>query len=298
MVYIHKMLIRHLFVFNILLVLLRKTFSINSIPSCFIAFLPFLISISLFLLSLFILALLFYCFPLLVVDLASSTEEVSEYIYQSIGDDSDSPFAGDQGIDPIPVENGPIPSIPLEDEEIPPYTPYIGSDEYNKIISDSGLKDDAPCRVEDSHKDHDPEEFLADKSNFPEPPATTSTPSSTSSVTTPSNQGFFSSLFTKVSQFFHSLASNPKSRDSFKDIAKYQDFVTRHNRAIYNEAVRKAHLTGSCYGFNKDRHNLPFDELVKLYSKSPNREIPPTASFAIKKYILSNLLGISSTRKP
>jgi hypothetical protein len=290
MVYIHKMLIRHLFVFKSFLTLLRKLFSIPSIPSCFIAFLPFLIFTCFFLLSLFIFALLFDCFPLLVVDLASSTEQVSEHIYHSIGDDSDSPFTGGQGIDPIPVENGPtIPSSPLEGEEIPPYTPYIGSDEFNKIITDPDLKDDAPCRVDDSHKDHDPEEFLADKSNFPEPPVTTSTPS---------KQGFFSSLFTKVSQFFHSLASNPKSRDGFKDIAKYQDFVTRQNRAIYNEAVRKAHLTGSCYGMNKDRHNLPFDELVKLYSKSPNREIPPTASFAIKKYILSNLLGISSTKKP
>jgi hypothetical protein len=274
---------------NSLLVLLRKLFSIPSIPSCFIAFLPFLIFTCFFLLSLFIFVLLFDCFPLLVVDLASSTEEVSEYIYQSIGDDSDSPFTGGQGIDPIPVENGPIPSSPLEDEEIPPYTPYIGSDEFNKIITDSDFKDDAPCRVDDSHKAHDPEEFLADKSNFPEPPVTTSTPS---------RQGFFSSLFTKVSQVFHSLVSNPKSRDSFKDIAKYQDFVSRHNRAIYNEAVRKAHLTGSCYGINKDRVNIPFDELVKLYSKSPDRNLPPAASFAMKKYVLTHLLGISSTKKP
>jgi hypothetical protein len=210
--------------FNILLVLLRKIFSISSIPSCFIAF-----------------------FPLFVVDLASSGEEVFNHIYQSIEDNSDSPSSGDKGFDPVAVDPDPI--QPTEG------SPYFGSDEYNKIISNPELKDDAPCRVEDSHKAHDPEEFLADKSNFPEPPATTSTPS---------NQGFFASLFTKVSQFFHSLLSNPKSRDSFKDIAKYQDFVTRHNRAIYNEAVRKAHLTGSCYGINKDRHNLPFDELVKL----------------------------------
>ena len=163
-----------------------------------------------------------------------------------------------------------------------PYTPYIGSDEYNKILSDSNLKDDAPCRVEDSHKEHDLEQFLADKSNFPEPLVATSTPSSSSSVATPSEQGFFASLFTKVSQFFHSLTSNPKSRDNFKDIAKYQDFVARHNRVIYNEAVRKAHLTGSCYGMNRDRNNMPFDELVKLYSKSPDRNLPPAASFAIK----------------
>ena len=273
-----------------LLVLLRKLFSITPISSCFISFLPFLISFLLFLLSLFILALLFYCFPLLVVDLASSTEQVSEHIYQSIGDNFDSPFTGDQGIDPISFDNGPIvPSSPLEDEERPPYTPYIGSDEFNKIITDSDLKDDAPCRVDDSHKEHDPEQFLADKSNFPEPPVTTSTLS---------KQGFFSSLFTKVSQFFHSLTSNPKSRDGFKDIAKYQDFVTRQNRAIYNEAVRKAHLTGSCYGINKDRLNIPFDELVKLYSKSPDRGLPPAASFAIKKYVLSHFLGVSSTKKP
>ena len=259
-----------------LLVLLRKLFSITPISSCFIAFL-------LFLLSLFILALLFYCFPLLVVDLASSTEQVSEHTYQSIGDNFDSPFTDDQDIAPI------VPSSPLEDEERPSYTPYIGSDEFNKIITDSNLKDDAPCRVEDSHKEHDPEQFLADKSNFPEPPVTTSTLS---------KQGFFSSLFTKVSQFFHSLTSNPKSRDGFKDIAKYQDFVTRQNRAIYNEAVRKAHLTGSCYGINKDRLNIPFDELVKLYSKSPDRGLPPAASFAIKKYVLSHFLGVSSTKKP
>ena len=259
-----------------LLVLLRKLFSITPISSCFIAFL-------LFLLSLFILALLFYCFPLLVVDLASSTEQVSEHIYQSIGDNFDSPFTDDQDIAPI------VPSSPLEDEERPSYTPYIGSDEFNKIITDSNLKDDAPCRVEDSHKEHDPEQFLADKSNFPKPPVTTSTLS---------KQGFFSSLFTKVSQFFHSLTSNPKSRDGFKDIAKYQDFVTRQNRAIYNEAVRKAHLTGSCYGINKDRLNIPFDELVKLYSKSPDRGLPPAASFAIKKYVLSHFLGVSSTKKP
>ena len=276
MVYIHKMLIRHLFVFKSFLTLLRKLFSITPISSCFIAFL-------LFLLSLFILALLFYCFPLLVVDLASSTEQVSEHIYQSIGDNFDSPFTDDQDIAPI------VPSSPLEDEERPSYTPYIGSDEFNKIITDSNLKDDAPCRVEDSHKEHDPEQFLADKSNFPKPPVTTSTLS---------KQGFFSSLFTKVSQFFHSLTSNPKSRDGFKDIAKYQDFVTRQNRAIYNEAVRKAHLTGSCYGINKDRLNIPFDELVKLYSKSPDRGLPPAASFAIKKYVLSHFLGVSSTKKP
>jgi len=277
-------------VFKSFLTLLRKIFSISSIPSCFIALLPFLISIFFFLLSLFILALLFYCFPPLVVDLASSTEEVSKYIYQSIGDNSDSPFTGDPGIDPISVDNGPItPSIPLEGEERPPYTSYIDSDEFNKIILDSDLKDDAPCRVDDTHKDHDPEEFLADKSNFPEPPVTTSTPA---------RQSFFSSLFTKVSQIFHSLVSNPKSRDSFKDIAKYQDFVSRHNRAIYNEAVRKAHLTGSCYGINKDRVNIPFDELVKLYSKSPDRGLPPAASYAIKKYVLSYLLGVSSTKKP
>ena len=139
--------------FKSFLTLLRKLFSITPISSCFIAFL-------LFLLSLFILALLFYCFPLLVVDLASSTEQVSEHIYQSIGDNFDSPFTDDQDIAPI------VPSSPLEDEERPSYTPYIGSDEFNKIITDSNLKDDAPCRVEDSHKEHDPEQFLADKSNF------------------------------------------------------------------------------------------------------------------------------------
>jgi hypothetical protein len=118
-----------------------------------------------------------------------STEEVSEHIYQSIGDNSDSSLSGGQNIDPISVETGSIiPSDLLEGEES---SPYIGSDEYNKIIPDSDLKDDAPCRVEDSHKEYDPEQFLADKSNFPEPPAT------------PSNQGFFASLFfTKVSQFF------------------------------------------------------------------------------------------------
>ena len=237
--------------------MLRKRFSITSIPSCFIAF-----------------------FPLLVVDLSSSSEEVFNHIYHTIGDNSDSLLTGDHGIDPVSVDTDPIiSSDSLEGEE---RSPYIGSDEYNKIISDSGLKDDAPCRVEDSHKDHDPEQFLLDKSNFPEPPATTSTPSSSSSVITPSKQGFFSSLFTKVSQFFHSLISNPKSRDRFKDIAKYQDFVTRNNRAIYNEAVRKAHLTGPCYGINKDRHNMPFNELVKFYSKSPDRSLPPAASFAIK----------------
>jgi hypothetical protein len=224
---------------------------------------------------------------LLVVDLVSSGEEVFNHIYQSIEDNSDSPSSGDKGFDPVSVEPNPI--HPTEGP------PYFGSDEYNKIISNPDLKDDAPCRVEDSHKDHDPKEFLADKSNFPESPASTST---SSPVETTSNQSFVASLFAKVSKFFHSFISNSTPNDDFKDIAKYQDFVTRRNRAIYNEAVRKAHLTGSCYGFNKDRHNLPFDELVKLYSKSPDREIPPTASFAIKKYILSNLLGTSSTKKP
>ena len=84
------------------------------------------------------------------------------HIYHTIGDNSDSPLTGDQGIDPVSVDTDPIIfSDSLEGEERPP---YIGSDEYNKIISDSGLKDDAPCRVEDSHKDHDPEQFLLDKS--------------------------------------------------------------------------------------------------------------------------------------
>ena len=280
---------------KIFLTLFIKSYSI-SLASRFSAFFPFLVFISFFLLSLLILTFLVSYFPLLVVDLSSSSEEVFNHIYHTIGDNSDSLLTGDQGIDPVSVDTDPIiSSDSLEGEERPP---YIGSDEYNKIISDSGLKDDAPCRVEDSHKDHDPEQFLLDKSNFPEPPATTSTPSSSSSVITPSKQGFFSSLFTKVSQFFHSLISNPKSRDSFKDIAKYQDFVTRNNRAIYNEAVRKAHLTGPCYGINKDRHNMPFNELVKFYSKSPDRSLPPAASFAIKKYVLSHLLGISSTKKP
>ena len=73
----------------------------------------------------FILAFLFYYFPFLVVDFASSTEQVSEYIYHSIEDSSDSPFTGDQGIDPISVDNGPIiPSNPLEGEESPLYSLY------------------------------------------------------------------------------------------------------------------------------------------------------------------------------
>ena len=277
-----------MFIKRLLILLLDKLF-ITLVP-WFIAFFPFLIFISFFLLSLFILTFLVSYFPLLVVDLVSSGEEVFNHIYQSIEDNSDSPSSGDKGFDPVSVEPDPI--LPSEGP------PYIGSDEYNEIISNPDPKDDAPCRVEDSHKDHDPEEFLADKSNFPESPASTSSTSTSSPVETTSNQSFVASLFAKVSKFFHSFISNSTPNDDFKDIAKYQDFVTRRNRVIYNEAVRKAHLTGSCYGFNKDRHNLPFDELVKLYSKSPGLEIPSTASFAIKKYILSNLLGISSTKKP
>ena len=121
--------------------------------------------------------------------------------------------------------------------------------------------------MDDSHKEHDPEQFLADESTFPEPSAITSIPSSSSSVITLSNQGFFAFLFTKVSQFFHSLISNPKSRDSFKDIVKYQDFVTRHN--------------------------MPFDELVKLYSTSPDRGLLPAAPFAITIIFLLSLFPCS-----
>ena len=62
-------------------------------------------------------------FPFLVVDLVSSSEEVSEYIYQSIRDDSDSPLTGDQNIDPVSVETDPIhPSGPSVGGE----SPYIG----------------------------------------------------------------------------------------------------------------------------------------------------------------------------
>ena len=47
--------------------------------------------------------------------------------------------------------------------------------------------------------------FLADKSNFPETPvpAPTSTASTSTSVPTTTKQGFFASLFTKVSKVFH-----------------------------------------------------------------------------------------------
>ena len=130
----------------------------------FLDFFPFLVFISFFLLSLFILTFLVSYFPLLVVDLSSSSEEVFNHIYHTIGDNSDSPLTGDQGIDPVSVDTDPIiSSDSLEGEE---RSPYIGSDEFNKIITDSDLKDDAPCRVDDSHKEHDPEQFLADKSKI------------------------------------------------------------------------------------------------------------------------------------
>ena len=311
MVYIHKMLIRHLFVFNILLVLLRKTFSINSIPSCFIAFLPFLISISLFLLSLFILALLFYCFPLLVVDLASSTEEVSEYIYQSIGDNSDSPFAGDQGIDPIPVEIDSIHPSPREDfSEIPVSD---GDEQYSNEYQDShsgshpsfsGEKGQLPCIEDNDHwEDHNPEEILADKSNFPEPPVPAPTP--TSSVIT-SKQGFFASLFTKASKVFHSLISNPTPDDDFKEsMAKYQNSVARYNRAIYNRAVREAYHTPICSRINEHyRRKISFDEFVKFHIKPPadhwswTTKSPADSALAIRKLLSLAFSKNSSTRKP
>ena len=52
---------------------------------------------------------------MLVVDLASSSEEVSDYIYQSIGNDSDSQLTGDQNIDPVPVETYPTLPSSLDD---------------------------------------------------------------------------------------------------------------------------------------------------------------------------------------
>lgn len=141
-----------------LLVLLRKRFSITSIPSCFIAFLPLLVFISFFLLSLFILAFLVSYFPLFVVDLVSSGEEVSDYIYQSIEDNSNSPLSGDQNIDPVSVDTDPIHPSPREDfSEIPVSDDDEQySDEYQDSHSGShpsfsGEKGQLPC-IEDNDR--------------------------------------------------------------------------------------------------------------------------------------------------
>ena len=200
--------------YKIFLTLFKKSYSIP-LASRFSSFLPFLIFISFFLLVLFFLTFLFYYFPFLVVDLASSREEVSEYIYQSIRDDSDSPLTGNQGIDPVSVEPDSTLPSPWEDfSEISVSDGYEQDDEDYKAFPDVhpgnhppflGEKGQLPCIENNDHwEDHNPEEILADKSNFPEPPvpAPTSTPSSSSPVRTTSTQGFFSSLFTKVSQLF------------------------------------------------------------------------------------------------
>jgi hypothetical protein len=112
-------------------------------------------------------------------------------------------------------------------------------------------------------KDHNPEEILADKSNFPEPPPVT--------TSTPSKQGFFASFFTKASKVFHSLISNSTPNDDFKEsITKYQNSVARYNRAIYNRAVREAYHTPICSRINEHyRRKISFDEFVKFRIKPP-----------------------------
>ena len=95
----------------------------------FSAFFPFLIFISFFLLSLFILTFLVSYFPLFVVDLVSSGEEVFNHIYQSIEDNSGSPSSGDKGFDPFePVAIEPDPTHPCSRED---------EDYLNSIFPDS-----------------------------------------------------------------------------------------------------------------------------------------------------------------
>jgi hypothetical protein len=102
-----------------LLILLLDKLSITLVP-CFIAFFPFLIFIVFFFLSLFILTFLASYFPLFVVELVSSGEEVFNHIYQSVEDNSGSPSSGDKGFDPVAVDPNPI--HPTEGP------PYFGSD--------------------------------------------------------------------------------------------------------------------------------------------------------------------------
>ena len=97
--------------FKSFLILLLKSYSIPLVSR----FSPFLTSIFFFLLSLFILIFLVSYFPLLVVDLASSSEEVPDYIYHSIGDNSDSPLSGDPNVDPVSVETRPTLPSSLDD---------------------------------------------------------------------------------------------------------------------------------------------------------------------------------------
>jgi hypothetical protein len=247
-------------------------------------------------------------FPFLVVDLASSTEQVSEHTYHSIGDNSDSPLTGGHGIDPVSVEPDPTHPWSREDED---YLDFIFPDSskhkpYLDTLTRPPISGDEvrfPCVVNDkSWENHNPEEFFANKDNF----RASSDPISTSSVATTSKQGFFASLFTKVSSFFHSLVSKPKPDDNSKEsISKYQDFVSRHNRVVYNRAISTAHRTPFCTKRNKnDHYKISFEDLVKLNIKPPANHYswtttsPSDKALATRK-LLSNIFSkISSTKQP
>ena len=86
------------------------------------------------------------------------SEEVFNHIYHTIGDNSDSPLTGDQGIDPIPVEIDSIHPSPREDfSEIPVSD---GDEQYSNEYQDShsgshpsfsGEKGQLPCIEDNDH---------------------------------------------------------------------------------------------------------------------------------------------------
>ena len=286
--------------------------------SRFSAFLTFT---TLFFLSLFILTFLASYFHLFVFELVSSSEEVFDYIYPSVEDNSDSagahsgshpPFSGERGQLPCIEDNDswkghdPIHPCSREDED---YLDYIfpDSSKHKPYIDRPpfpGEETRFPC-VEDKNgwEKHNPVDFFANKDNFRDfsDPTTTSSP-----VTTASKQGFFVSLFTKVSSFFHSLISKPKSNDNSKEsITQFQDFVARHNRAVYNRAIRTAHLTPLCTKRNKKDHDkISFEDLVKLNIKPPANHyswttISPADKALFNKNLFSDIFSkISSTKQP
>ena len=241
---------------------------------------------------------------------------MSEYIYQSIRDDSDSPLTGNQGIDPVSVEPDSTLPSPWEDfSEISVSDGYEQDDEDYKAFPDVhpgnhppflGEKGQLPCIENNDHwEDHNPEEILADKSNFPEPPVPA--PTSTSpSVRTTSTQGFFASLFTKASKVFHSLISKSTPNDDFKEcMTKYQNSVARYNRAIYYRAVREAYHTPICSRINEHyRRKISFDEFVKFHIKPPanhwswTTKSPADNALAIRKLLSLAFSKISSTKQP